>query len=303
MNRSLAAALMLTLTSGACVTARTHDRTVAELDATRRQDAEAARVAAARIAALDEQAALLAGRLERTTRDLKDITTERDEARRDLDGSIALVNELKKRLERLGQDVGKLTGERGDLMAALAVTRGRLDELRRQADAAEARAQLFRSLVQRFHAMIDAGKLSVRVREGRMLIALPTDILFDSGRTQVKPEAEATLAEVAKVLRDIKDRKFLVVGHTDDVPIHTARFSSNWELSAGRAIAVTHVLMAKGVAPRALGIGGQGEFDPAAANDTDENRARNRRIEIVVEPNLSELPTLDVHPAVSLEQR
>jgi chemotaxis protein MotB len=151
--------------------------------------------------------------------------------------------------------------------------------------------------------MVDAGKLTVVVREGRMLIAMPTDILFDSGRTLVKPEAEATLVEVAKALHEIKDRKFLVVGHTDDVPIHTTRFASNWELSAGRAIAVAHVLMANGLPPRALGIGGQGEFDPVAANADDATRARNRRIEIVLEPNLSELPALDVRPAVSSAQR
>ena len=86
--------------------------------------------------------------------------------------------------------------------------------------------------------MIDAGQLKVVIRDGRMLIALPNDVLFDSGKTDIKPDGQAALAKVAQVLATIADRNFLVAGHTDDVPIHTARFPSNWELSTARAVEV-----------------------------------------------------------------
>jgi chemotaxis protein MotB len=77
------------------------------------------------------------------------------------------------------------------------------------------------------------------------------------------------------------------------VPIKTELFPSNWELSTRRAVEVVHFLVAQGMAPKVLAAAGYGEFDPVAANDTPEHRAQNRRIEIVLQPNLSDLPPLD----------
>ena len=126
-----------------------------------------------------------------------------------------------------------------------------------------------------------------------MLIALESDVLFDSGKTNLKPAGQTALAKVAQVLAGITDRKYQVAGHTDDVPIHTARFPSNWELSTARAVEVVNFLIANGMKPQQVSAAGFGEFDPVAANDSPEHRAQNRRIEIVLQPNLSELPSLD----------
>jgi chemotaxis protein MotB len=84
-----------------------------------------------------------------------------------------------------------------------------------------------------------------------------------------------------------------VAGHTDDKAIHTARFPSNWELSTERAVTVARFLISKGMKPESLGAVGYGEFDPLVANDSDEHRAQNRRIEIQLQPNLSELPSME----------
>ena len=108
-----------------------------------------------------------------------------------------------------------------------------------------------------------------------MIIALPNDILFDSGRTDVKPDGKAALAKVAHVLATVPDRDFLVAGHTDDVPIHTARFPSNWELSTRRAVEVVHYLIAQGMSPKVLAAAGYGEFDPVVPNDSKAHRAQN----------------------------
>jgi chemotaxis protein MotB len=278
------------LAAGGCVSTRTYDRKVAEFEAFKQQEADRVRGTRARILELEQDTASLTRRLRQAHQSLGDRTRDLEDVRIELQGSTAQVASLKRRLDQLSADVNKLSSERGDLTAALSLTGARLDELRIHALATEARAQMFRDLVQRLHAMIGAGKLNVVIRQGRMLIVLPSDVLFDSGRTVVRKEAEATLVEVAAAIRDIRDRKFLVVGHTDDVPIKTARFPSNWELSAGRAIAVARVLMAHGLAPRGLGVAGQAEFDPVAANDSAEHRQLNRRIEIVLEPNLAELP-------------
>ncbi len=95
------------------------------------------------------------------------------------------------------------------------------------------------------------------------------------------------------MLATVPDRDFLVAGHTDNVPIRTELFPSNWELSTRRAVEVVHYLVAQGMNPKVLAAAGYGEFDPIGPNDTNEHRAQNRRIEIVLQPNLSDLPPLD----------
>ena len=84
-----------------------------------------------------------------------------------------------------------------------------------------------------------------------------------------------------------------MAGHTDDKPIHTQRFPSNWELSTDRAVVVTRFLIGKGMKAASLGAVGYGEFDPVFPNDSEEHRAQNRRIEIQLQPNLSELPSMN----------
>ena len=93
-------------------------------------------------------------------------------------------------------------------------------------------------LVEKLRSMIDAGQLKVAIRNGRMIIVLPNDVLFDSGKVDLKPAGKEALTQVANVLAGIGDRRFLVAGHTDNVPIKTSRFPSNWELSTARAVEV-----------------------------------------------------------------
>jgi chemotaxis protein MotB len=126
-----------------------------------------------------------------------------------------------------------------------------------------------------------------------MLISLPNDVLFDSGSAVLKQAGRSAVAQVAKALAGLTDRQFLVAGHTDDKPIHTNRFPSNWELSTARAVVVTRALVTAGMKPDTLGAVGYGEFDPIVANDTPDHRAQNRRIEIQLQPNLSELPSME----------
>jgi chemotaxis protein MotB len=87
----------------------------------------------------------------------------------------------------------------------------------------------------------------------------------------------------------LDDRELAVAGHTDNVPIATERFASNWELSAARAIAVVKFLIENGLKAQNLSAAGYGEFDPIADNGSTDGRARNRRIEIVLQPNIAEL--------------
>ena len=294
MLKTLCIAL-LALAAAGCVTTANHEKRVAELDALRedhdRKAAEQQRALQARIDELEARRTALEAQAKDLGGKLAQAADERDKLRKSLDDSSALVDEFRKRLEKLGQNVEKLTSERGQLAGALDATRERLEELRKQKAAAEALAATFQSLVTRLKSMIDAGQLKVIIRDGRMLIAMPNDVLFDSGRTDLKKDAQASLTNVAQVLSTIADRKFLVAGHTDNVPIRTERFPSNWELSTARAVEVTRYLVAHGMRPEVLAAAGYGEFDPVAANDPD-TRSLNRRIEIVLQPNLGELPSL-----------
>ena len=101
------------------------------------------------------------------------------------------------------------------------------------------------------------------------------------------------MASVATILADIPERDFQIAGHTDNVPISTQRFPSNWELGSARAIAVLRLLTSGGVDAERLSATSYAQYRPAADNDTPAGRARNRRIEIVVVPDLSSLPGFD----------
>jgi chemotaxis protein MotB len=277
------------LLSSGCVTTGAYEKKVSELEKLRADDNKAH---AARENALDARVKELEAALAAKSQELAQATGDRDALKKQLDDNTALVGELKNRLEKLGQNVEKLTGEKGQLAEGLEDARSRLEELRKQKAAAEASAATFRTLVQRLRSMIDAGQLQVVIRDGRMLIALPDEVLFDSGKTEIKPDGQTALAQVAAVLTTIADRHFLVAGHTDTNPIHTKEFPSNWELSTARAVRVTQFLIAHGMSPQVLAAAGYGEFDPVAANDSKEHRAQNRRIEIVLQPNLADLPSL-----------
>jgi chemotaxis protein MotB len=153
---------------------------------------------------------------------------------------------------------------------ALSVTvedfRQRMEELRRAQAAADSRAALFREVALRLKRMIDAGDLRIALRSGRMVLMLPSDVLFDSGKTLIKDRGKETLSQVASVLASMPDRRYQVAGHTDDVPIRYSGFTSNWQLSAERALRVVEFLVKSGMTPQSLSTAGYGEYDPYVAN-------------------------------------
>jgi chemotaxis protein MotB len=167
-----------------------------------------------------------------------------------------------------------------------------VEELKAKERQAQARLATFRGMLERFNKMIASGKLRVRIVRGRMVVELAENILFDSGRADLKSEGQVALTEVAGVLTSIGDRDFQIAGHTDNVPIKSAKFPSNWHLSTARAVTVAMYLAAHSVPAVRLSAAGYADNQPAASNDTPEGRQQNRRIEIVLMPNLDELPDL-----------
>ncbi|MBI5480321.1 MAG: OmpA family protein [Deltaproteobacteria bacterium] len=185
-----------------------------------------------------------------------------------------------------------LEGEKGKLTGKLSATQSEIDELKRAREAAERRTRAFRELLGKLRSMIDSKALSVKVRKGRLIVQMSDKVLFEPGKSDLKADGQKALGAIAQVLKTIPDRDFLIAGHTDNKPIRTVRFKSNWELSVARGLEVVKYLQGEGVDPTHLGAAGYSEFDSVGDNSTDEGRAQNRRIEIILMPNISELPEI-----------
>ena len=218
---------------------------------------------------------------------------ERAQHRADVDARDARVLVLTKKLESLGQDVSRLETERGNLGGELESAKKRMDELRKAQVQAEARAAQFRKLVTQFKTLTDAGKLQVEIRENRMIVRLGDKILFDPGKTDLKPEGKEALTQVTTVLKELQNRNFQIAGHTDNAPMKSAKFRSNWDLSTARAVEVLNYMVGAGMEPKRVSAAGYADTSPVATNDTPENKAKNRRIEITLVPNLDDLPPID----------
>ena len=195
--------------------------------------------------------------------------------------------------DKLQREMAKLSADKDALAKRLGATKKEIEELRKARAAAEKRAAVFRKLMARLKAMIDSGKLKVEIRKGRMIVKMSDKILFDPARTKLKTDGKEALRKLAAVLKDFPDRDFLVAGHTDNDPIKTRKYPSNWELSARRAVRVVRFLQDEGVDPKHLGAAGYSEFDPVGDNSNDDGKKTNRRIEIVLMPNVEELPKFD----------
>lgn len=124
---------------------------------------------------------------------------------------------------------------------------------------------------------------AVVARRGLIVRLLTDQVLFDSGFADLKSEGMPLLAHVGNLLVIDRVHPILVEGHTDDVPISTARYATNWELSTARATEVVRYLIDRGVPMRRFGASGYAELHPLSSNGTDRGRARNRRVEVVLQ--------------------
>jgi chemotaxis protein MotB len=142
--------------------------------------------------------------------------------------------------------------------------------------------QLYKKLSEAIMATDTTGRVKVEQGERGITVSITDTMLFQPGQAVVLSDARAMLVSVATILRDFQ-HQIRIEGHTDNVPIHTKEFPTNWELSAARALNITRLLTEGGyLAPERLAASGYGEFHPVASNDTAEGRAQNRRVELVV---------------------
>jgi len=219
-------------------------------------------------------------------------TAERDKAISELTGKLETCEKDKK---KCGEDLtaadekyqvcvansSKTSDELKSLGAEYTETRDQLAQLKKANDL---RQKAMDELLSKFSTLINSGRLSIGINDGRMVIQLSSNVLFDVGRAKLSKDGKTAVEEVAEVLKTIDGRKFQVAGHTDN------QKGRNWTLSYQRARSVFDVLVKAEMNESLLSIAAYGEYSPVASNDTPEGQDANRRIEIVLLPTSEELP-------------
>jgi chemotaxis protein MotB len=231
---------------------------------------------------LDTRLAKQTGTAETCTANLTNSEDRLDKANRDF-GECKTKSEAEAtRYASIDENLKRMEGN-------LKASGDELEKLRKQRAVAEERLAAFRELTSKLRAMIDAGQLQVAVRKGRMVVELPAEVMFASGSAELAEAGKIPLSQVAGELARLGDRQFMIAGHTDNRPLKSAKYRNNWELSTARAVTVTEFMVLAGLKAKNLVAAGYGENDPLVANNSSRNRQKNRRIEIVLLPNVDEL--------------
>ncbi|MDD5506107.1 MAG: OmpA family protein [Candidatus Omnitrophica bacterium] len=146
-------------------------------------------------------------------------------------------------------------------------------------------------LEQKLGQEINDKQIKLQMMEKGLVITVVGDLLFDSGKSKIRPEAYSLLGKVSEILKDnMSQFNVGIEGHTDNVPIKLSGWKSNWELSTARALSVLHYLVNdQGIAPERLSAIGYGEYRPVDSNETVDGRKQNRRVEIVILPNVAKV--------------
>ena len=200
------------------------------------------------------------------------IDTLKAEHRETVEG---LNNRLDHEIQSNKLVVQRLLGEIEKLEAVTAEQKQAMAELSTQADQLELQLK----------EEIEKGEIRLKRYKTKTIINIDNSILFDSGSTTVKEGVKKSLSKIAAALNSFPENNIQIEGHTDDVPINTPKYPSNWELSAARALSVLRFFVdTTDVDPRKLSAVGYGEYRPLVPNDTPENKRLNRRVDIVILP-------------------
>jgi chemotaxis protein MotB len=315
----LGLALLAAPTLTSCVTARKYD----DLSARQKADADGKTAAERQLQATtgqlqkasDELAQLRltqkrlitdsaeTGAAYRKTRGLyNDLNTSYDKLLKNSDRELAnkssdynkVAQDLARREAELGaldQSLQKSKAANDRLAADLQTREVRLTELTKAlADKDKAVADL-KARVSKALLSFNSADLQVKLKDGKVYVSLSEQLLFKSGSTKVDPKGQEALKKLATVLQEQRDVNVVVEGHTDNVPIRTgtAGMADNWDLSALRATEIARLLATSGVSPERVTASGRGQYVPVAPNDSPQNKAMNRRTEIILTPKLNEL--------------
>lgn len=210
----------------------------------------------------------------------RELLSELEQKQAELAAKQKALDEEHDRLEQLQKDLSDRSS--------------RIAELEELIASKDASMRALKDSVSRALTDFEGKGLTVEQRDGKVYVSLENKLLFDSGSWTVGANGKTAVVALGKVLAENPDIAVLIEGHTDDVPYSgSGNLKGNWDLSAKRATAIVNILREnKTIDPKNLTAAGRGEYAPIAPNDTAENKAKNRRIEVILTPKLDEVTAL-----------
>lgn len=199
-----------------------------------------------------------------------------------------LLAQLQEKEDKLAQESARLQKLESELNAREA----QITELQSLINAREAQMQQLKSAISNALHNFEGKGLTVEHKNGKIYVSMENKLLFNSGSWAVGAEGKKAVVQLASVLNQNTDINVLIEGHTDDVPYTGSALIDNWDLSVKRATAIVRILHDNGVEPTQITAAGRSEFIPVATNETSDGKAKNRRIEIILAPNLDEISKL-----------
>jgi len=243
---------------------------------------------------------------DKLTTDLAYVTGQRDKAAADKEEVDRIlqsksdtlsqnISDLRRKVADLDAENAKLRERHAVLQTALDGKTKRASDLEKEVETlkkakeeqVEKVSSTYENLLEKMKSEISQGQVTISELKGKLTVNMVDSILFDSGKAEVKAGGLEILGKVISILKDVKDKSIRIEGHTDNVQIVGAlakRYPTNWELSAARAINVARYLQDEGIDPGQLAAVAYGEWKPVGDNDTEEGKAKNRRIEINLVP-------------------
>jgi chemotaxis protein MotB len=214
--------------------------------------------------------------LKNSDRALADRNADYGKLAKDLAAREGELGQLEQNLQRAKSDLTAREAKLTELTQALADKDKAVNDLK---------ARVSKALLS-----FNSSDLQVKLKDGKVYVSLSEQLLFKSGSSKVDPKGQEALKKLATVLQEQKDVNVVVEGHTDNVPMRpTGGIQDNWDLSALRATDIARLLTASGVEPSRITASGRSQYVPVAANDTPQDKALNRRTEIILTPKLDEL--------------
>ncbi len=215
-----------------------------------------------------KEAQTLTGQVEKLQAENASLTAEVNALKNDQEKGRLERDALRARVNELTQKINELNAEKTEQLEKATQT---ADELRKKLE-----------------KEIQEGKVQITEMKNRLTMTMVDKIIFPSGSAEISKEGKQVLDKVVSILKDVKDKRIQIEGHTDNVKIVSSlkkRFPTNWELSTARATEVVRYLQETGgIDPVLLSATGYSQYQPVVPNDTDEGKHKNRRIEIVLLP-------------------
>lgn len=246
-----------------------------------------------KVAQLNEENSRLTDQIAENAERMKELGNAirlKDQALSGLDGKIRELEEGSEEERKIGESLRRELSSKDAMVAVLE------EKLKGEKSMAKARIEelksTYESLISQLKRELENKEMSIREYEEKLSITFVDRVLFDFGSATITPGGKGIITRVGDSLENVQGMQIRVVGHTDNRPIRKEylwKFPSNWELSSARAAAVVRFLQREcGLDPKGFEVAGRSFYRPVASNETDEGRAQNRRVEVIIAPQIEE---------------